>query len=98
MVLPAPHRPLDVFPLGTLIAPTQEKDQCFTALPVVHPVAGTEGDPQFPDTIATELVVPEVPLPEAIDAPQESGVHTGVLQPINPFLVEIMAVSGEIVG
>ncbi len=81
MVLPVRHRPLDVVPLGTLVAPSQEKDQCLTALSVVHPVAGTEGDPQFPDTIATELVVPEVPLPEAIDASQESGVHAGVCNP-----------------
>jgi hypothetical protein len=88
---------VDVCSLSALVASAEEEHDLGSDESIVDAIAGTEVEAKFGDAILQVLVVTEVALFYAIDAPYYRGFGDGVAQSISPLCEYISAARGDVV-
>ena len=95
--MPAGHGLRDVPALAALVTATQKQHEGTACLRVVDPVAGSDIDAKLPHTILAELVIAQTAGDQALDPSVDGHARPQVAQPIEPVLVQVCAVLGQVV-
>src|SRR5919198_4271143 len=87
---------IDVSALCAFTATAQEQDDRFSGLSVVHPIAGTNIDLEFPHTPPTKLVIAEIVVHEPIDATEDCGLSARIPQRSKPLAERILVLGSDV--
>jgi hypothetical protein len=68
----------DVCGLGGLIATTEQEDHLCAALDIVHAVARTVVNPEFPDTTTDRVRIPRIPKTHTGKTSTDTGTGSGI--------------------
>jgi hypothetical protein len=84
--------------LRSFVATAEQQDDLFACQCVIHPVARANIDAEFPNSIATVFVIPEVPQLDSIDAPVDGDPGLQVAELSVPLQIDVSLLWGEVVA
>jgi hypothetical protein len=71
----------DVCGLGSLIATTEQEENRWATLGIVHAIPRAVVNPEFPDTTAHRVSIARIAETQAVNADTNAGTGSGVTQP-----------------
>jgi hypothetical protein len=78
--------PVNVSFLRTLVPATEQNNDHFSVLEVIHPISGSAVQAHFGHAIPADFVVTKVALGRPVNPAQNSDFSADIPQPVQPFL------------